>query len=211
MARIRSSLSYANVIATIALFLALGGGAYAAITLPKNSVGAKQLKKNAVVSKKVKNHSLLKKDFKAGQLPPGPRGLQGLQGLQGPKGDQGAAGTVPGLVTTNGVAKLSVGDSRTLWAYGPFTITGTCTDGGVSGFSMSLSAVSTEANSELYNMEGSDNPDFETVTGTGFTTDTNTNVDFAAPSGAALDVVIHLGVHGLGADCWAAGFGIGQG
>ena len=50
MARIRSSLSYANVIATIALFVALGGGAYAAITLPKNSVGAKQLKKNAVVS-----------------------------------------------------------------------------------------------------------------------------------------------------------------
>ena len=127
MARIRSSLSYANVIATIALFVALGGGAYAAITLPKNSVGAKQLKKNAVVSSKVKNHSLLKRDFKAGQLPRGQQGPQGLQGLQGPKGDQGQAGTVPGLVTTNGV-KLSVGESKTIWAYGPFTITGTCTD-----------------------------------------------------------------------------------
>jgi hypothetical protein len=115
------------------------------------------------------------------------------------------------LVTTNGVAKLSVGDSRTLWAYGPFTITGTCTDLTGGNFQLRLSAVSTEANSELYNMEGSDNPDVETLTGTSFATDTNTNVDFAAPSGAALDVVIHLGVHGLGADCWAAGFGIGQG
>ena len=31
MTRIRSGLSYANVMATIAVFLALGGGAYAAI------------------------------------------------------------------------------------------------------------------------------------------------------------------------------------
>ena len=60
-------------------------------------------------------------------------------------------------------------------------------------------------------MEGTNNPDVETIAGTTFETDTNTNIDFAAPSGAALDVVIHLGVHGLGADCWAAGFGIGQG
>jgi hypothetical protein len=39
MARIRSCLSYANVMATIALFLDLGGGAYAALQLPKGSVG----------------------------------------------------------------------------------------------------------------------------------------------------------------------------
>ena len=31
-------LSYANVMATIALFIALGGGAYALTTLPRNSV-----------------------------------------------------------------------------------------------------------------------------------------------------------------------------
>jgi hypothetical protein len=73
-ARIRAGLSYANVMATIAVFLALGGGAYAAMTLPKNSVGRKQLKTNAVVSSKVKNRSLLAHDFKSGQLPRGPRG-----------------------------------------------------------------------------------------------------------------------------------------
>lgn len=44
----RTGLTYANVVATIALFLALGGGAYAAVTLPKNSVKAKQIAKNAV-------------------------------------------------------------------------------------------------------------------------------------------------------------------
>jgi hypothetical protein len=50
--------SPAFVIALIALFVALGGTSYAAIHLPKNSVGAKQLKKNAVTGPKIKNHAV---------------------------------------------------------------------------------------------------------------------------------------------------------
>lgn len=49
----RPQLSYANVIATIALFVALGGAAVAA-GLPKNSVGANQLKRGAVSAAKLK-------------------------------------------------------------------------------------------------------------------------------------------------------------
>src|SRR3954454_15278258 len=86
--RIRSRITYSNVIASLALFIALGGGAYAAIKIPKNSVGTAQLKPNAVISSKVKPGSLLANDFKAGQLP------QGSQGIQGPKGDKGDTGTV---------------------------------------------------------------------------------------------------------------------
>ena len=40
-------LTYPNVVATLALFLALGGGAVAAVKLRKNSVGSKQIKPNA--------------------------------------------------------------------------------------------------------------------------------------------------------------------
>lgn len=47
--------TYANVVATVALFIALGGAAYAATQLPRNSVGVKQLKKNAVTTPKIKN------------------------------------------------------------------------------------------------------------------------------------------------------------
>jgi len=47
--------TYANVVATLALATALGGGAYAAVSLPKNSVGSKQLKNGAVISSKLKN------------------------------------------------------------------------------------------------------------------------------------------------------------
>jgi hypothetical protein len=61
-------LSYANVVATMALFVALGGGAYAAINLPKNSVGAKQIKKNAVSGRKVKNRSLTGADLNLSKL-----------------------------------------------------------------------------------------------------------------------------------------------
>jgi hypothetical protein len=54
----RPRLTYANVVATIALFIALGGASYAAIKLPKNSIGAKQIKKNAVTAPKVKDGTL---------------------------------------------------------------------------------------------------------------------------------------------------------
>jgi hypothetical protein len=84
----------ANVVAFLALFVALGGISWAAIKLPKNSVGAAQIKKNAVTSAKVKNRTLLAKDFKAGQLPAGAPGAPGQRGPQGFPGPRGPAGTV---------------------------------------------------------------------------------------------------------------------
>jgi hypothetical protein len=55
---LRPRLTYANVMATVALFVALGGGAYAATALPANSVGSKQLKDGAVVRGKIKNNAI---------------------------------------------------------------------------------------------------------------------------------------------------------
>src|SRR5258705_12135535 len=87
----RRHLSYANVTATLALFVALGGGAYAATKLPANSVTSVQ----------VKNGSLLAKDFKKGQLktgkagPAGPDRQQGVRGLTGVTGASGLAGAIP--------------------------------------------------------------------------------------------------------------------
>jgi hypothetical protein len=53
--RLRPHLTFANVVSVIALVVALGGSAYAAISLPKNSVGTAQLKNNAITKKKIKN------------------------------------------------------------------------------------------------------------------------------------------------------------
>ena len=44
----RQRLSYANVMATLAMFVALGGVGYAAVKLPRDSVGPKQIKQDAV-------------------------------------------------------------------------------------------------------------------------------------------------------------------
>ena len=114
MRRIFGNGRYANVTATMALVVALGGTSYAAVALPKNSVGSGQIKKgavkgpdikgNAVTTGKVKNGSLLAADFKTGQLPAGAKGNKGDTGPRGdtgPKGDtglQGPAGTF-GAVT----------------------------------------------------------------------------------------------------------------
>jgi hypothetical protein len=87
---LRSRLSYANVMATVAVFIALGGASYAAVKLPKNSVGTKQIKKNAVIGSKVKRGSLSAGDLSRSARV-SLRGQTGPQGPQGAKGDPGPA------------------------------------------------------------------------------------------------------------------------
>jgi hypothetical protein len=79
MTGIRRSLTFANVMSVIAVFLALGGVGYAALKLPKNSVGPKQIRNGAV------NESKLSASAKAA--------LKGARGDQGPPGPAGPGAT----------------------------------------------------------------------------------------------------------------------
>lgn len=54
----RFRLSHATVVAYLALFVALGGTAYAATSLPANSVGATQLKNGAVSTAKLHDQAV---------------------------------------------------------------------------------------------------------------------------------------------------------
>jgi hypothetical protein len=78
---LRLRLTYANLMATFAVFMALGGVSYAAIKIPSNSVGSKQLKKGAVTKAKLSSHTL--------KALSGKRGRTGATGPQGPKGAPG--------------------------------------------------------------------------------------------------------------------------
>ena len=110
LAKLRTRLTYANVVATLALFVALGGS-YAAISVTgknvKNgSLTGKDVKNSSLTTSDVKNRSLLSKDFKPGQLPAGAKGAPGQNGRDGASGvvsTHGFSGSI-GNITGTGAA-----------------------------------------------------------------------------------------------------------
>jgi len=91
----RPQLNYANLIATLALFVALGGVAVAA-GLPKNAVGTNQLKRGAVSAAKLKRAAVTSGKIAPKAVSAGKLGANAV--LPGNLGD--------GIITTN---KLSDG------------------------------------------------------------------------------------------------------
>src|SRR4051794_6938583 len=99
IARIRARATYANVTATIALFVALGGTAGAAVLMTgKNvkdgSLTGADIKNGSIATADVKDGGLLAKDFKPGELVGGARGATGPKGDTGSPGADGAAGAL---------------------------------------------------------------------------------------------------------------------
>jgi hypothetical protein len=124
--------------ATIAVFLGLGGGAYAALTLPKNSIGPKQIKKNAVRSGEVKNNALTGRDVSERTLGVVPNASRAANADHAANADL-LAGNGPGAfasadrLTVSRAAVQWVSDgtetgarSTPLLTKGPFTITLDC-------------------------------------------------------------------------------------
>jgi hypothetical protein len=91
--RFLPKLSYSNVIATIALFIALGGAAVAA-GLPRNSVGPNQLKRGAVTAAKLKKGAVV-----SGKLAP--------QSVT--PGKLGANAVLPGNIANGAVTSAKIG------------------------------------------------------------------------------------------------------
>ena len=114
----RRRLSYSNVIATLALFVALGGTSYAAMTITSkdvrdNSLRSVDIRNNSLRSVDIKNGSLKAKDFAVGQIPAGSMwSFRGdvAEGSSSPA----TMPAIPGLGTTSatctsaGAAELSV-------------------------------------------------------------------------------------------------------
>lgn len=98
LGHLRSKLSFANVTSVIALFVALGGTGYAAVTLPRNSVGADQLKSRSVGSSELKTNAVTSRSIKSRSVglsditPAARTALRGQAGPAGPTGPAGPAG-----------------------------------------------------------------------------------------------------------------------
>lgn len=105
--RLLSSSRFASVAALLALVVALGGVSYAAVKIPRNSVGSPQIKTNAVKAAEIKsgavkspeirNGAIRKVDLKSGVIPTTPivgdlPSGKTQQGYGGVIGDANAAG-----------------------------------------------------------------------------------------------------------------------
>jgi hypothetical protein len=101
---IRSHLSFANVISVIALFVALGGASYAAVTLPKNSVGAKQIKKNGVGASEIKKNAVRASEIKSNAVSGGDVKDSGLTGADVADGSLGGADLADDSLTAADIA-----------------------------------------------------------------------------------------------------------
>jgi hypothetical protein len=102
---VRDRLNYANVTATLALFVALGGSSYAALKITgrnvvNGSLTGKDIKKRSVTLDRLR-----------GTLPAGATGAQGPKGDQGLRGETGPAGSVDTsqFVPSAGLYRVSVG------------------------------------------------------------------------------------------------------
>jgi hypothetical protein len=99
----RFRLTYANVIATIALFIALGGTSVAA---KKLVITGKNIKNNTVTSADIKNYSLRAKDLKKGLLKSSNATPLASAAFQASR-DAGPSGVAPSQNYT-GVATLQI-------------------------------------------------------------------------------------------------------
>ena len=117
MRKIRPHLTYANVVATLGLFIALGGAsAFAAVQLGKNSVGSRQLKAKSVTTGKIALNAVN-----------GSRVANGT--LTGEDIKLSALGTVPSATTATSAGNANtVGGHAASCPTGTTLLRGTCYD-----------------------------------------------------------------------------------
>src|SRR4051812_5582984 len=89
---VRSRLTFANVTSCVALFIALGGTGYAAIKLPRNSVGSAQIRSQAVGSSELRSNAVTSRAIRPGSVQSTDLSTEARAALRGQTGPQGPAG-----------------------------------------------------------------------------------------------------------------------
>lgn len=207
--------SGAMVVAMIALIVAVGGTAFAGpvAQLAKRVSGNKIIKKRSLSGNRLRKHTITGTEVKLSKLGTVPRAntanTADLAANANGLGGQPASAFFPaGRVHASGLVKASKGQTVTVLSAGPFTLTLKCQDAGASGTKATLTATSTEANSELDGFPLGTSRDIDTSMGTTPNGSTGAARSLLAPSGAYFRGVSDDGVNAFGADCFAGVTGI---
>jgi hypothetical protein len=218
--------SPALIISIIALVMAMGGTGYAALKLPKNSVGAKQLRNNSVTGAKVKNHSLTGSDVKLSSLGTVPSATNATNAtnattaanasaLQGHPASDFATG--PGNQKIDFRAADNTGPTQ-IFNGGGLTLTAACSNTGT----LTLNATTSVDHAEIQSYgDGSDtkDDDFQVsethdIAGTAAENEER-DIVYTTPSGpvVALQILDASAAHtapfgGTASNCLVAGFGV---
>jgi hypothetical protein len=115
MRKVLNRLSYANVTATLALFIALGGTSYAVATLPRNSVGPAQLRTNSVGSSEIRREAVKSSDIRDRTLRLRDISQKARDSLAGQVGPQGPPGPTFSA-TIDSAGRIKKGDVGTAGA-----------------------------------------------------------------------------------------------
>ncbi|HKF82667.1 MAG TPA: hypothetical protein VKB23_06880 [Solirubrobacterales bacterium] len=143
MKQLGNALSYSNVVATLALFLALGGGVvYAASTLGKNSVKSKNIAANAVKARNLAKSAVKTKSLAANSVTTAKIKKDAITSGKVKKSSLGrsdlAAGTLAGLQVAEVTAAAVPGLNVRQPGGTPIPLTGTPTFTPVAGKSYEL-------------------------------------------------------------------------
>lgn len=141
---LRSRLTYANVMSSIAVFAALGGGAYAAtgaLTPSSSTIKGCVGKRNGTLHvthgrKCPKGSSALLFNQKG---PQGAAGAAGAAGTAGPAGPQGPPGAT-GITRWGNVVIPEGGADKVVASVGPFTLTAKCSGTGEGSYELTTTA-----------------------------------------------------------------------
>jgi len=102
----------AHVLAAVALFVALGGGAYAALKLPKNSVKSATIKNGQVKAADLANKAVTSKKIKDRQVKTADLADNSVSGTKLIDGQVGASDLADGSVGTSKIADGAVNSAK---------------------------------------------------------------------------------------------------
>jgi hypothetical protein len=229
LAFFRRHFSFANLTALLALFVALGGSSYAAL-----SVGSKQIANNSVRSKDLRNNDVRGRDIRKSTVRGSDVRNGALQGrdvrddaLTGADVVESSLAAVPGAQNAqtlggkpasaflgsdkqqrSGLIKLNHGQTQTLASSGPFTWRAACIDDGGGSTRLRVTLETTEPGSFTGDFGGGGGavspgapiPVFDNASPTPVYT-IGFPLSAVAPSGAAPVGLGFVGIKVAGADC----------